>query len=151
MADHLQIAELPATPLELMLQDAWREVLKIDQVGINDNFFDLGGHSLLLLRVLARLNKAVDRQLRIVDLFQYSTIESLSRHLAEGSADTTLVNDAAIRLAARESHAGGRNAIAVVGMAGRFPKAGTVEQFWQNLKDGVEAISFFRIKSFGSR
>jgi len=73
---------IPATTqLERTLTKIWQDVLGHDRVGRNDNFFDLGGHSLLLTRVQSRLREALNRDVPIIDLLQYSTIRSLSVHL----------------------------------------------------------------------
>ncbi|SCL28201.1 phosphopantetheine-binding protein [Micromonospora inyonensis] len=64
--------------------DRWREL----RVGRTDNFFDLGGHSLLLLRVHARLVRELRLDLPVVTLFRYPTVEAIAAHLAgeEGPA-----------------------------------------------------------------
>jgi acyl carrier protein len=49
--------EPPHTPVECLIAEIWRELLHVDSVGVHDNFFDLGGHSLLSLQVVARLEK----------------------------------------------------------------------------------------------
>ena len=54
----------------------------MDRVGTHDNFFDLGGHSLRLVVVHSKLAQALTRELSIIDLFQYPSIHSLARHLA---------------------------------------------------------------------
>lgn len=61
----------PQTPVEAVVQVVWQDVLGIDQVNLNDNFFDLGGHSLLLTEMAARIN----RMFRI-DLPQYALLEA---------------------------------------------------------------------------
>jgi hypothetical protein len=73
--------EAPRTEVETMIADLWKDVLRLEKVGVHDNFFDLGGHSLLLVQVQARLERHLKRKLAVVDLFQYPSIESLSRHL----------------------------------------------------------------------
>ncbi|MDC0683710.1 non-ribosomal peptide synthetase [Sorangium atrum] len=72
----------PRTELERTLAAIWREVLSVPQVGIHDNFFDLGGHSLLLAKVHSRLRDTVDRDLRLLVLFQHPTIASLAAALS---------------------------------------------------------------------
>ena len=64
----------PRTPLEQQLAAIFAGVLKIDRVGIHDNFFDLGGHSFLVLRVLAEIEKACGRRLSVATLFQAPTV-----------------------------------------------------------------------------
>jgi amino acid adenylation domain-containing protein len=78
----------PRGRIEDAIAAAWRAVLRLDQVGIDDNFFDLGGHSLLLVQVQAKLRSALDRDIAIVEMFQYPTIRSMAAHLARAAAET---------------------------------------------------------------
>jgi acyl carrier protein len=71
----------PQTPTEHVIRDIWREVLHVENAGMHDNFFDLGGHSLLLAAVHSKLAKAFAREIRSTDLYQYPTIGSLASHL----------------------------------------------------------------------
>jgi natural product biosynthesis luciferase-like monooxygenase protein len=61
----------------------WKDLLGVDHVGLDDNFFDLGGHSLLTVQVHGRLREAFDREVRITDLFRYPTVRALARFLAD--------------------------------------------------------------------
>src|SRR5439155_26591838 len=63
------------------IAQVWQAVLRVDKVGMNDNFFDLGGHSLLLVEVLHQLRDRLGLNLTMVDLFTYPTISALSQHL----------------------------------------------------------------------
>jgi FkbH-like protein/FkbM family methyltransferase len=78
------------TPLEQRIAAVWAEVFGHTQFGADDNFFDLGGHSLLMLAVQSRLTEALGRALSIVELFQYPTVRGLADRLAaaEGTADS---------------------------------------------------------------
>ena len=71
----------PRNRMERVLVEIWSDVLRVDLVGIHDNFFDLGGHSLLLIKIHARLRQQVDADLAVVDLFRYPTIEALAECL----------------------------------------------------------------------
>ncbi len=71
----------PRTETERALSTAWQEVLGVERVGVNDNFFDLGGNSLLLLRLFSKLRAAKKMDLLLVDLFEHPTIGALTRHL----------------------------------------------------------------------
>lgn len=75
----------PQTAIEKSIVQIWQEILHLEKVGVNDNFFDLGGHSLLLTQILSRLNRMYHDQktLTIVDLFRFPTIHSLSKYLSE--------------------------------------------------------------------
>jgi amino acid adenylation domain-containing protein len=71
----------PRTPIEELLAATWREVLKLEQIGIHDNFFDLGGHSLLAARVVSNVLTTLDVEFGMVDVFQAPTIASLAELL----------------------------------------------------------------------
>jgi amino acid adenylation domain-containing protein len=71
----------PRNRLEEQLVQIWSEILGVDRVGVRDNFFDLGGHSLLLIRVHARLRQELDSDVAVIDLFRYPTIESMASWL----------------------------------------------------------------------
>jgi amino acid adenylation domain-containing protein len=77
----------PSTPLEELLASAWQDVLRIPRVSVHDNFFDIGGHSLLAARVVSIVNRSLTVDFGMVDLFQDPTIallaETLSRRVAE--------------------------------------------------------------------
>lgn len=77
----------PTDGLEAEIAALWCEVLGLSEVGTNDNFFDLGGHSLLTIQVHARLKEKVDRPLSLVDLFRFPTIGALANFL--GGEDET--------------------------------------------------------------
>jgi amino acid adenylation domain-containing protein len=71
----------PRTDVEQQIAAIWQAVLGIDRVGVDDNFFDLGGHSLLLIQVHSQLCELLDQSLSVVELFQYPTISALVRHI----------------------------------------------------------------------
>ncbi|KNB52176.1 acyl carrier protein [Streptomyces caatingaensis] len=81
-----------ATDLVRTVSELWCEVLGLPSVNPSDNFFDLGGHSLLLHTVRDGLHRRLGRDVPLVDLFQHPTVRSLAAHLAAaasgGPADT---------------------------------------------------------------
>src|SRR5262249_12668810 len=72
----------PRSGIERQIARVWQEVLGVDAVGANDNFFDLGGHSLLMVRVYGRLLEIFKRDLSVVDLLRYPTVASLAAFVA---------------------------------------------------------------------
>ena len=74
----------PGDDVERAVAEVWEELFQIDQVGVDDNFFDLGGHSILLLQAHTRLRERFGNDLSIVDLLQYPTVRSLARYLENG-------------------------------------------------------------------
>ncbi|NJP19916.1 MAG: amino acid adenylation domain-containing protein [Hydrococcus sp. CRU_1_1] len=77
--------QAPSSEIERAIASIWQEVLNLEKVGINDNFFDLGGHSLLLVRVNHKLNTVLNRNLSVVEMFQNPTISALARYLTQKS------------------------------------------------------------------
>lgn len=76
----------PRSELETNLCDLWQEVLSIDRVGISDEFFDLGGDSLLLISLHTKLCERFNNDIAIVDLYKYNTVAKLAKYLS-GSED----------------------------------------------------------------
>ncbi|MBW4591328.1 MAG: non-ribosomal peptide synthetase, partial [Aetokthonos hydrillicola CCALA 1050] len=73
----------PRDTLELQLAQIWEEVLNIRPIGVRDNFFDLGGHSLLSISLMARIQQQFGRNLSVAVLFQGGTIEHLASILRQ--------------------------------------------------------------------
>jgi acyl carrier protein len=73
----------PQGKIEKMIAETWKEVLDIDKVGVNDNFFEVGGTSLDVIQVTTRIKEALNRDIPIVIIFQYPTISALAGYLEE--------------------------------------------------------------------
>jgi amino acid adenylation domain-containing protein len=162
----------PRSELEARVAEAWCRVLRVPAVGVHDNFFDVGGTSLMLARVHADLRE-LSPAVRMVDLFRHTTVEALAGHLAllpaaaapPPAAETASsppsqapprparrrprrgVRPLGLRAGRRGAPRGGEahlaDAIAVVGMSCRVPGARDTAELWRKLCDGVESISFF--------
>jgi len=74
---------LQANKTEENLIEIWKELLGISVVGLDDNFFDLGGHSLLITRMSKMIEQRLQTPIRIIYLFRYPTIRSLAGYLSE--------------------------------------------------------------------
>lgn len=68
----------PGTPTEQQIADIWIQLLKLEQIGIHDNFFTLGGHSLLATQVISRLRQTFGIELPLQTLFEAPTVGELS-------------------------------------------------------------------------
>jgi acyl carrier protein len=79
----------PETEIEEMLAEMWEEVLQIDQIGIRDNFIQLGGTSLAAIRLMARINEAFELDLPLNQMFEHPTVEALAAHI-EATIETLL-------------------------------------------------------------
>ena len=85
------------TTIEKSVAAIWQDVLGLQQVRTTDNFFDLGGHSLLVVQVQRRLREACGREVSITDMFRLPTIKALAAHLGGTATQATAVNDGLAR------------------------------------------------------
>ena len=158
----------PRTATERAIAELWSAELGVEPVGMGDNFFDLGGTSLVVPGLLAAITERCGVSLPTVVLFEAPTVRSLAAavdergigpiepiQIIEPQVPHTPELPVAVRplpahkpvrkLSAPPAAplADDDRRVAIVGMAGRFPGAGDVETFWSNLCGGVESISFF--------
>lgn len=132
----------PRDILEERITDIWAEVLQLEKIGVNHNFFDLGGNSLKIMEVNSKLSKEFQKEIPVIKLYEHPTISSLAAYLKELEAnkhqDKLSQEGTGIGKASKKI-----KEIAVIGMSCRFPGAKNIEEFWQNLKQGKETIGFF--------
>ena len=81
----------PETVLERTIALAWQEVLALERVGLHDNFFDLGGNSLLLAQLHRRLQADLGKEIPIVHMLQHTTVSALVRYLAPKTCETAAI------------------------------------------------------------
>jgi amino acid adenylation domain-containing protein len=79
---------MPRNIAEKAITGIWQEVLNLERVGTHDNFFDLGGHSLLLVQVHAKLKEKFKSDLSLIELFKYPTIIDLTKHIMQEHLDS---------------------------------------------------------------
>jgi amino acid adenylation domain-containing protein len=77
----------PRTPIETTLVEIWTDVLGIDRVGVDDNFFEMGGHSLLVFQVISRVREAFGVDLPLRALFEAPTVEQQAVFIIEAQLD----------------------------------------------------------------
>jgi surfactin family lipopeptide synthetase A len=94
----------PSTPLEEIIAAVWREVLRIERVGIHDNFFELGGHSLLATQVVARVTNTLQMDLSLRDLFAAPTVSMLAQRLQLRGEKRTVNQGTKVTRVAREQY-----------------------------------------------
>jgi acyl carrier protein len=93
--------EMPRNELEQTIADAWKDALGVSQVGLDRNFFDLGAHSLMVAEVHMQLQQSLDREISLVDLFQFPTVSALAAHLGGQEKSVSVSTRGEKRLAAR--------------------------------------------------
>ena len=78
----------PTTAQEIALATLWQQLFEKEQVGIDDNFFDIGGHSLFATRLVADVNQQFAVNLNIRDIFEHQTIRALSVYITQAGQET---------------------------------------------------------------
>lgn len=129
------IYKKPVSVTEKNIYNIWSDFLEIDEIGVDDNFFELGGTSLVAQRTVVVLKNTYQYQLPITKVYQLPTIAGLANYLDK--------NQNRQKEEKQEKLLNVDNDIAVIGMSGRFPGADTIEEFWNNLENGKESITFF--------
>jgi amino acid adenylation domain-containing protein len=84
---------VPQTEVEKTIASVWQKALNIEKIGIHDNFFEIGGHSLLLVMVHSQLQEIFKTELSTLDLFRYPTISSLAVYLNSSPNQTTSLQE----------------------------------------------------------
>ena len=125
----------PQGPLEERIAAIWAGVLNIEGVGRNDRFHDLGGGSLQVVRVHARLQRELGCRFELVRMFEHPTVREQAALLSGDSSAAPQPVPAVVNAA--------NEPLAIVGMSLRLPGANTPEELWENLRQGVESIQRF--------
>ena len=140
----------PTGDMQRVLAGVWEEMLGVDRVGVRDNFFDLGGTSLMGLQLVKRMQKAAGVAVTAVNLFEAPTVHAMAVLIEEKGGSTTAKpvekkapEKARPAVVVEEQPRKHDDRIAIIGLAGRFPGANDLGQFWQNLANGVESVSTF--------
>jgi acyl carrier protein len=89
----IPLAEVAGNQIEQTLVELWQRILKVPSVGLDDNFFDLGGDSLLLVAVHSNLQKILKIEIALTDLFEFATVRKLAQHLGHAESVTTSLAD----------------------------------------------------------
>jgi acyl-coenzyme A synthetase/AMP-(fatty) acid ligase/acyl carrier protein len=94
----------PRTAIQQLIAKIWQEALLVERVGLDDNFFDLGGHSLLVARVRFTLREKLGRDVALVDFFTYPTVRTLAQRLEEAAeANPVNIFDSQLRAARQKA------------------------------------------------
>ena len=136
--DSAPLIRKPRTIIEKEIAKVWIEELKLPIVGIDDNFFEMGGTSFLTQRVAAILRKSLKEKIPVATIYQYPTIASLSGYLATNNKSFKVIDHSKRKDEKLSTD------VAIIGMAGRFPGAASIDELWDVLKHGKETITFFK-------
>jgi natural product biosynthesis luciferase-like monooxygenase protein len=96
----------PKGQVETMITEIWQRALGLSKIGTRDNFFDIGGHSLLVVQVLKELREKVPKPVQMTDLFRHTTIEALAKFLSSEEQQAAGSNRGKARAEARRAAMG---------------------------------------------
>lgn len=134
--------------IERVILNAWRKVLNINLIDVNQNFFEIGGDSLGLVRVYRHLPKIMTQDLVVMDLFKHPTIHDLALFFEAREEELAISSRGKdhkdqVKRFMEKVKQDKRVTIAIVGMAGRFPGANDISTFWKNIESGKFCLSTF--------
>ncbi|AKF95949.1 hybrid non-ribosomal peptide synthetase/type I polyketide synthase [Brevibacillus laterosporus] len=135
----------PEDDIEQEVLQVWMDVLGKDKIGTKDNFFDIGGNSLLIIRMISKFKNIFDVEIPVTTLFKYPTIKSLAEYI-KNTKNSNHENNEPIEVIEEVqtiSSETENNDIAIIGLSCRFPGARNADEFWNNLINAEESISFF--------
>ena len=91
----------PENALQESIVGCWQAVLNLEKIGLDDNFFDIGGHSLLVVEVLTKLREIIEQPVKMIDMFRFPTIRQFSDYLADDSQGNSKLSETEDRAKAR--------------------------------------------------
>lgn len=114
------------------IHSIWCSLFGYEKIDENDNFFEIGGNSLLAVMLRNRINKELNTSLSIVDIFTYSTIKKLNTYIfGDQQRGNTTYEKIHIET----------DAIAVIGYSGNFPNSDDIDTFWDNITKRRDCLS----------
>ncbi|MBA4260104.1 MAG: non-ribosomal peptide synthetase/polyketide synthase [Chitinophaga sp.] len=129
-----------SSSIEESIKKIWQHLLNRSSIDVHKNLFDLGANSLLITEACTLINQTLNCEVQLSEILAYPSIHKLSRYL-EGDIDLPYEKNK------KTIHP---TDIAVVGMSGRFPKANTIDEFWDNLCQGLDCLTRFDTQSLNN-
>ncbi|ODB35868.1 hypothetical protein BB427_16300 [Pseudoalteromonas sp. BMB] len=136
-------AQLPQVDrVESKLIDIWKDLLQLNDLGVDEGFFDVGGNSLTIVSMVNRVNKQFNVSIQLTDAFTHPTVSALASYLRTLTEPTQLDTELSHSASPSQSLDKGEP-IAIIGMAGQFPDAEDVAEFWHNIETGRESLETY--------
>ncbi|HEX2926791.1 MAG TPA: SDR family NAD(P)-dependent oxidoreductase [Ruminiclostridium sp.] len=134
----------PSSEIEKNLVKIWQKILNTENISINDKFFDIGGNSILVIQMHGLIEKQYPGKVAVTDLFSYPTIAKLAEFIEDGGkAKTGKIKSVAgneKEKANIQTQTENGKEIAIIGICAKLPLADSVDEFWENLRDGVDCV-----------
>ncbi|MBP6918091.1 MAG: amino acid adenylation domain-containing protein [Legionellaceae bacterium] len=131
---------VPRDSIEEKIAQIWADILNlnVEKIGIETNFFDLGGNSILAIRFITQLKKHLDfSHCKISDIFKYPSIKAFSDFLS--NKDRSIPQSQTLFSNHIETD------IAIIGMSGAFANSENTDKYWDNIANGKNCLSYFSL------
>ena len=128
--------ETAKTKFSKELSDIWKELLKVEHVGVTDNFFDIGGNSMLIVQLAGKIEEKMNISCPVSELFAYPTIESFEKFKTGGNAQEDPEKD-------NEDNSRKDCDIAVIGIGARLPSGDDIDKFYELLSKETNFVRKF--------
>ncbi|SHO53820.1 amino acid adenylation domain-containing protein [Anaerocolumna xylanovorans] len=128
---------LPANDIEKKLVLIWKELLNTERIGVNDNFFDLGGNSMRIVQLSARIAEELQIECKVSELFAYPTISEFVRYKFNNEYGFNKKEAVCERKVSNDKD------IAIIGIGITMPLADSLEELWELLAKGHDFIGDF--------
>ncbi|MWV45523.1 amino acid adenylation domain-containing protein [Paenibacillus sp. HJL G12] len=143
---------------EQIIMGIWKEVIGVDEIAMEDGFFDAGGDSFTAVTVADRISRKLHCDVKVTNLFEHANVRELSRFILELKSERSLhvkANSLSDTIPAPSyrtdnSHEDGnrqidhpayvQDSVAIIGISCQFPDANNYRQFWENLREGKESV-----------
>lgn len=124
------------------LKDIWLDILQVEEFTTDSNFFNLGGSSILAQKLSLAISEKLGLRFPVAFAYQYPTLKSQVKYLSDTNKSAISNPDKF----SNDNDATQSKAVAVIAMAGKFPKANSIAEFWEMVKNEKEGISFFDLE-----
>ncbi|MBF0453054.1 MAG: amino acid adenylation domain-containing protein, partial [Candidatus Magnetomorum sp.] len=122
--------------MERQMSQVWEKVLSATRIGLDDNFFQIGGNSLLVVRLIKEINEQFNLSLPVTALFQYPTLSKLMSFIQPEDSNQSVEEQSSIQHSEKNDQA-----VAIIGMSGIFPQSETLDIFWKHLENGEDLMT----------
>ncbi|MGG1149686.1 SDR family NAD(P)-dependent oxidoreductase [Bacillus wiedmannii] len=126
----------------IQLAEIYKKTLGIEEVDIYESYFELGGNSLLLTELHLEVEKIYPGKVKIGDLFAHTTIDQLAKFIGENENTPIEVMERGIE---KSKNNNPDDDIAIIGVSVNMPMAADVDEFWCNIRDGIECNRSFPV------
>lgn len=142
---------------EIILLNIWKDVIGIDQINLEDGFFEIGGDSITAVILAERISKRFDCDLTVTAIFEHLNIRNLSKYISELKNQNNskqekeeILQDQSFNIRKEDKKNKTtpypdyyKDSIAIIGISCQFPEARNSNEFWNNLKEGKESVDYF--------